>query len=60
VSIEDINKEALKKEIGFRFKQFRQAIKKNQYELAVELDINQTSVTNIEKGKTFPTAYIQN
>lgn len=44
----------LKKEIGKRFRKFREVIKKAQHELASELDIYQSTITNIERGKTFP------
>jgi transcriptional regulator with XRE-family HTH domain len=51
---------ALKKEIGLRFKRFRQTIKKSQKQLADELQLYQSTITNIEVGKTFPgTAYLR-
>ena len=50
----------LKKEIGHRFKRFRQTIKKSQKQLADELQLYQSTITNIEVGKTFPnTAYLR-
>ncbi|NIM17236.1 MAG: helix-turn-helix domain-containing protein [Candidatus Aminicenantes bacterium] len=56
-----INHESdLKKEIGRRFKRFRHKIKKSQKQLADELHLNQSTITNIEVGKTFPgTAYLR-
>jgi transcriptional regulator with XRE-family HTH domain len=50
----------LKKEIGRRFKQFRQAIKKSQQKLAHELKVCQTTISSIEMGKSFPRIGIQN
>ncbi|UCH92699.1 MAG: helix-turn-helix transcriptional regulator [Candidatus Aminicenantes bacterium] len=47
----------LKKEIGRRFKEFRKAIGKKQVELAKELHVYQSTITNIEVGKTFPRAH---
>lgn len=44
----------LKKEIGKRFKRFRAEIKKTQADLAEELGVYQSTITNIEVGKTFP------
>jgi transcriptional regulator with XRE-family HTH domain len=51
---------ALKQEIGRRFKRFRHKIKKSQKQLADELQLYQSTITNIEVGKTFPgTAYLR-
>jgi transcriptional regulator with XRE-family HTH domain len=44
----------LKKEIGLRFKQFREAIKKSQQKLADELKVYNGTIINIEKGRFFP------
>lgn len=44
----------LKKEVGERFKLFRLDKKKAQYVLASELQVHQSTITNIEKGTTFP------
>lgn len=44
----------LKKEIGKRFRKFRDDISKAQHHLASELSIYQSTITNIERGKTFP------
>jgi transcriptional regulator with XRE-family HTH domain len=44
----------MKIEIGKRFRRFRESIKKAQHELAAELNIYQSTITNIERGKTFP------
>jgi transcriptional regulator with XRE-family HTH domain len=60
MSKEDIRNAAFKKEIGLRFKEFRQVIKKNQYELAEELKGGQSTITNIETGKIFPGIPFQN
>jgi len=49
-----IEKDTLKKDIGNRFRRFRETIKKTQAQLAEELDIYQSTITNIECGKTFP------
>ncbi|MCP4147059.1 MAG: helix-turn-helix transcriptional regulator [bacterium] len=43
-----------KKKIGQRLRSFREAIRKAQHELAAELNIYQSTITNIERGKTFP------
>jgi DNA-binding XRE family transcriptional regulator len=45
---------SIKKEIGQRFKRFREAICKTQTQLAKELNVYQSTITNIEVGKTFP------
>ena len=45
---------ALKKQIGERFKSFRQDKKKAQNALATELHVHQSTITNIEHGTTFP------
>ena len=47
-------KKKLKKEVGKRLARFRAALGKTQSQLARELKIYQSTVTNIEKGKTFP------
>jgi transcriptional regulator with XRE-family HTH domain len=44
----------LKKEVGTRFKRFRESIEKTQAQLAKELNVYQSTITNIEMGKTFP------
>lgn len=44
----------IKKALGKRFKQFREAIGNTQTELAKELGVYQSTITNIEMGKTFP------
>lgn len=43
-----------KNEVGSRFKRFREAIGKTQTQLAEELQVYQSTITNIEVGKTFP------
>jgi transcriptional regulator with XRE-family HTH domain len=49
-----IDKISIKIEIGRRFKRFREAIGKTQAQLARELNVYQSTITNIEVGKTFP------
>lgn len=44
----------LKKEVGMRFKAFRLDLKKAQNVLAAELQVHQSTITNIEHGTTFP------
>jgi DNA-binding XRE family transcriptional regulator len=55
-----IKKEILKKEIGMRFKVFRIYIKRNQKQLANELTVSPSTITNIEMGKIFPRITLQN
>jgi transcriptional regulator with XRE-family HTH domain len=45
-----------KKEIGRRFFEFRTLVGKSQTQLAAELDVYQSTITNIERGMTFPAA----
>jgi transcriptional regulator with XRE-family HTH domain len=45
---------SMKREIGGRFKRFREAINKTQTQMAKELGVYQSTITNIEVGKTFP------
>ena len=40
--------------MGVRFSRFRKQINKTQQQLADELGIYQSTITNFEKGKTFP------
>jgi len=44
----------LNKEVGSRFRKFRESLRKTQLQLATELNVYQSTITNIEKGKTFP------
>ncbi|MCP4147435.1 MAG: helix-turn-helix domain-containing protein [bacterium] len=44
----------LKKEVGKRFRSFRDSIKKTQRQLSEELNIYQSTIANIESGKIFP------
>jgi transcriptional regulator with XRE-family HTH domain len=44
----------LKQEVGGRFKSFRVDKKKAQRVLASELQVHQSTITNIERGTTFP------
>jgi transcriptional regulator with XRE-family HTH domain len=48
------NASIIKKEIGRRLKWFREAIGKTQTQLAEELHVYQSTITNMEIGKTFP------
>jgi transcriptional regulator with XRE-family HTH domain len=48
------NASIIKKEIGRRLKWFREAIDKTQTQLAEELQVYQSTITNMEVGKTFP------
>lgn len=48
------NASIIKKDIGRRFKWFREAIGKTQTQLAEELYVYQSTITNMEIGKTFP------
>ena len=43
-----------KKEIGRRFYEFRRILDKTQLQLAQELSVYQSTITNLEVGKTFP------
>lgn len=43
-----------KESIGSRFRRFRESIGKAQHELGAELNISQSTVANIERGKAFP------
>lgn len=60
MSKEDKKNAALKKEIGRRFKEFRQAIKKSLDELAKESKIREAAVAGIEMGNSFPAVTLQN
>ncbi len=44
----------LKNDVGIRFKAFRANQKKPQHEMAAELKVHQSTITNIEHGTTFP------
>ena len=44
----------IRKEIGKRFKKFREALGLTQAEMAKKLSVYQSTITNIEVGKTFP------
>ncbi len=48
------NENKLKDEIGLRFKKIRETINKSQKELAVELNVHQSSISQIESGLIFP------
>ena len=56
---QDLKEAAMKKEIGLRFKQFREFIKKSQGKLAKELQIRQVIISEIETGRTFPALNLQ-
>ena len=45
---------SIKKQIGRRFKKFRETIDKTQKQLGEEFNVYQSTITNIEIGKTFP------
>jgi len=60
MSKEENKDEGLKKEIGLRFKEFRQAIKKNRDELENELKVCQGTIASIETGISFPGINFQN
>ena len=45
---------SIKKQIGQRFKKFRETIDITQVQLAAKFDVYQSTITNIEVGKTFP------
>jgi transcriptional regulator with XRE-family HTH domain len=44
----------LKQDVGIRFKSFRLDQKKAQHVMAAELNVHQSTITNIEHGTTFP------
>ena len=48
------NASIIKKDIGRRLKWFREAIGKTQTQIAAELQVYQSTITNMEIGKTFP------
>jgi DNA-binding XRE family transcriptional regulator len=45
---------SIKEQIGQRFRKFRETIDKTQTQLAGEFNVYQSTITNIEVGKTFP------
>lgn len=45
---------SIKEQIGQRFKKFRETIDKTQVQLSKEFNVYQSTITNIEVGKTFP------
>lgn len=53
-TIRKAKNEELKRAIGGRFKKFRKSIDKAQHQLAAELSVFQSTITNFELGKTFP------
>ncbi|UCH96429.1 MAG: helix-turn-helix transcriptional regulator [Candidatus Aminicenantes bacterium] len=50
----NIGAQSIKKQVGKRFRQFREAIGKTQVQLGQEFKVYQSTITNIEVGKTFP------
>jgi transcriptional regulator with XRE-family HTH domain len=56
---ENLKDAALKKDIGLRFKEFRQFINKSQAKLAEELQVRQVITSEIETGRTFPGLNVQ-
>jgi len=57
---QDLKEATMKKEIGLRFKQFREFIKKSQAELAEELGVRPVIISKIETGRAFPALNVQN
>ncbi|MCP5108312.1 MAG: helix-turn-helix transcriptional regulator [bacterium] len=55
-SLRKMHKKELKqkKEIGVRFRQFREQIGKVQSRLSAELNVSQSTIANIENGSAFP------
>ena len=47
-----------KKEIGQRLKSAREFLKKSQKDIAVEFNVNQSTISQIENGINFPSFYI--
>jgi transcriptional regulator with XRE-family HTH domain len=47
-------KKSIKKDVGARFNQFRKKLNKTQQQFANELSIYQSTITNFEQGRTFP------
>lgn len=45
---------SIKEQMGQRFRKFREAIGKTQVQLAKELKVYQSTITNMEAGKTYP------
>ena len=60
MSKEAVRNQGLKKEVGLRFKEFRNSIKKSQTKLADEFLLTQTTIASIETGKSFPVIPFQN
>ena len=56
---QDLKEAAMKKEIGLRFKQFREFINKSQDKLSEELQVRQVIISEIETGRTFPALNLQ-
>lgn len=54
IKMKQLDIKSIKKEIGQRFKRFREAMGKTQIQMAKELGVYQSTITNIEVGKTFP------
>ena len=54
----DKKNESQKKEIGLRFKAFRNSIKKSQKEFANEFGVSLGTISKIERGKIFPMTHI--
>lgn len=44
-----------REQIGRRFRKFRSQLTMSQSDMGIILDMNQTSITSIEKGKSLPT-----
>ncbi len=43
-----------KEKVGDRFRRFREKLGKAQHELGTELKVSQSTIANIERGKSFP------
>lgn len=49
-----LNDRSVRKEMGFRFLLFRKAIQKTEKQLASELNIQESTINEIENGSTYP------
>ncbi len=52
--LDSTKEKEFKKKVGSRFRQFRESIGKAQHHVAAELNISQSTIANIERGKAFP------
>lgn len=51
---DDVNKDTLKTAIGERFRQFREHLGISQKDLSVELNILQSTISQVESGLVYP------